>query len=98
MPSCHHASVVAFALLLIYFSCMDVALYFKVQGTNISSFPSSPSPAAATERQQQPLFSPFDGFSVKMVMADHASIYLFDPLAHAIDEVVPQERVQRSRR
>lgn len=71
-------------LLTLYFLWMDVNLYSKIQSTDISVFPPEKERNSSNESH---FFSPFSGFSVKMVLLDQASNYIFNPLAEIFENV-----------
>lgn len=72
-------------LLTLYFLWMDVNLYSKIQSTDISVFP--PEKERNSSSNESHFFSPFSGFSVKMVLLDQASNYIFNPLAEIFENV-----------
>lgn len=81
----HQATLVSLLLLVFYFLWMDVNLYHKIQNTRISDFPASKIPDQSDDRPH--LFSPFAGFSIKMILLDHGSNYIYVPLADAFEKV-----------
>lgn len=87
MVAFHQATLISLLLLLLYFVWMDVNLYHKIQNTNISKFPPSVSSDSSSSDERPHLFSPFAGFSVKMILLDQGSNYVYVPLADAFEKV-----------
>lgn len=80
------ATLIFLMLLLFYFLWMDVNLYHKIQKTQISWFPAA-SGKQDQGQEEDDLFSPFAGFSVKLVLLDQGSNYVYIPLAAAFEKV-----------
>ena len=85
MVAFHQATLISVIALLLYFMWMDVNLYDKIQNTCISSFQAIEPDDHTTERPH--LFSPFTGLSVKMILLDQGSNYVYGPLADAFEKV-----------
>ena len=81
----HHITQASLVCLVAYFVLMDVLLYQKVKSTHISLFnDSSRAPQhESSDSLIERIF--FPGFCVKVVMSDHATNYLFAPLASAFE-------------
>jgi hypothetical protein len=77
-------AVIGLCILVLFFLWMDIQLYYKVQNTDISTFPPQDN---SDEQQSDQLFSPFNEFSVKLVMLDQADTYIHSPIAEAFEHM-----------